>query len=578
MITIRDFVTNMFVFCNPTFKYREINLLSKNLIFIDKGKNKNDISNYIPCLFLPEYEHSSKFLIYFHGNNDDIFSSELFCQYFSEKLKMNVIIVEYPGYSLYNVDKNSSVICEDSIIVYDFIIKKFNVKDDDIYIVGRSLGTGPAVYLASQKNPKSLFLISPFKSIKTIKNVLISFFLKDIFSSIDIIDKVKCQIFFIHGKNDPLIDFTHTLELFSKSGNINNENKNVLILNSQMTHNNLDIEKDIFNQISKNMKENPLSFPKNTYKLEDQNFKGLFDIPIPVQNYLFGLNLKLSSPNKFEISAKCALLLNDGRIAFGMGNSEILVYNIDGSLNEKELTIKTNNNYPIIFMTQLRNNTFIVCDSINVYFFSLRKFKYQMLGCFNCEDGVKKVEQLENDEIIILTDNSIKIINSEFKQINEIKGKYKDLKVISSKIILANNNYIEIKEYRNQNLISINKVNFNSIDSIYSIISYNDSSFVALGQNEYIIYDLQNYNGAKYKHTIVNPTNIWKVDNNSFLVWNENGEIVYFEKDKISYIKNINAKNITSMIKLYDGSLIITNDSLQEIKNQQGIKEECTIY
>ena len=32
------------------------------------------------------------------------------------------------------------------------------------------------------------------------------------------------------------------------------------------------------------------------------------------------------------------------------------------------------------------------------------------------------------------------------------------------------------------------------------------------------------------------------------------------------------------MIKLNDGSLIITNDSLQEIKNQQQSNEECIIY
>ena len=97
-----------------------------------------------------------------------------------------------------------------------------------------------------------LFLISPFKSIKSIKKAFLSFFLKDIFKSIDIIDKVNCQIFFIHGKNDPLIDFSHSDELYLKSGNTNSQNKNILILNPEMTHNEFDIEKDIFNQILKN--------------------------------------------------------------------------------------------------------------------------------------------------------------------------------------------------------------------------------------------------------------------------------------------------------------------------------------
>jgi len=110
MMNIRQYVTNMFVFYNPSFNYNNINFQSKNLIFIDKGKNKDDITNYIPCLFIQEYEQSSKFLIYFHGNSDDIFTSELFCQHLCENLKMNVIIVEYPGYSIYKAEKSAEII------------------------------------------------------------------------------------------------------------------------------------------------------------------------------------------------------------------------------------------------------------------------------------------------------------------------------------------------------------------------------------------------------------------------------------------------------------------------------------
>lgn len=78
MINIRQYITNMFVFYNPHFYYNKINFQSKNLIFIDKGKNKDDIANYIPCLFIQDYEQSSKFLIYFHGNSDDIFLQNYF--------------------------------------------------------------------------------------------------------------------------------------------------------------------------------------------------------------------------------------------------------------------------------------------------------------------------------------------------------------------------------------------------------------------------------------------------------------------------------------------------------------------
>ena len=38
------------------------------------------------------------------------------------------IIVEYPGYSIYFSEKNAEIMCEDSLIVYEFIKKTFKQK------------------------------------------------------------------------------------------------------------------------------------------------------------------------------------------------------------------------------------------------------------------------------------------------------------------------------------------------------------------------------------------------------------------------------------------------------------------
>ena len=90
--------------------------------------------------------------------------------------------------------------------------------------------------------------------------------------------KLNAKFFFIHGKYDNLIDFSHSEELFSKAENISNLNQNILIINKNMTHNDIDIEKDIFNQIKKYLKENPQLFPKNTYNLNDTKFKNLLNV------------------------------------------------------------------------------------------------------------------------------------------------------------------------------------------------------------------------------------------------------------------------------------------------------------
>ena len=584
MISIKEFLTNIFVFCNPKFKYDEINLQSKKLIFIDKGINENNTNNYIPCLFIPEYQNSSKFLIFFHGNADDIFTSELFCQYFSEKLRMNVLIVEYPGYSIYDAEKSAQTICEDSLIVYNFIQKTFGTKDEDIYIVGRSLGTGPAVYLSSMKRPKKLFLISPFTSIKSIKNVLISFFLSDIFKSIDIIDQIKCQIFFIHGRNDPLIDFSHSEELFLKSKNIDEENKNVLILNQDMTHNEMDIEKDIFNQIKKYLKENPESFPKNTYNISDIKFKNLFDYPLPVQKYLFKLNINLSNPTKFEVNAKFAFKLKDGRIAFGLGNSQIIIYNIDWTFNEKELTIKIDDDSPIFYINQLQNQILVACNASNVYFYSLKKFKSEFVNVIKCKKRVRKVEQLITGEIIILCDNSIKIYNENYEQINEEKVNWNNIITINDKIIVSNyDNTILIFKYEDKRFIpiTIDTNQFKAINSLNNLIKLDNNKFIAIGINQLLYYNIREYSCELTVHNIRNITNITKIDKSSCLLWNKLGDIFYYEKSidgfQQSQVHSISIENINSIIKLDDGSMILAKEPIIKTKVINS-NEECVSF
>ena len=572
MIKLRNFITNKFVFCNSPFDYDKINILSKNIIFIEKGQNKDDIKNYIPCLFIQAYEETSKFLIFFHGNAEDIFSCELFCQHLCENLKMNVVIVEYPGYSIYNSDKGESIIYDDSKKVYEFIINKFKLKYEDIYIAGRSLGTGPATFLASKKKSKSLILISPYKSIKSIKNFVCSYFLSDIFKSIDIIDKVLCPIIFIHGKKDNLINFNHSEDLNSKAKK--KENKNDLVLNEEMAHNDFDLEKDIIKQILDHLEEDPNSFPEHKLNLDDDEFKYLFNIPNPIQNYLFKLNIQKSNPTTFEKNAKCSLLLKDGRIAFGLNNI-IMIYNIDWCLNEKEIIIKLKNNNPIHYMTQLRNNLLAVCDTINVYFYSLKNYKYKEIKIYkpkNIGIKIKKIDQLNRGDLIILTENSIEIINEQYEFIKEKNGKYKDLTVVFNTIIASNLNSIDIIEYENEQIITTKQITFNTINSIYSLINLDNSKFIGLGKEKYIVHEINNNKSTFFEHKINEPSHISKVDNNSFLIWNEIGNIIYFGKNGSLTVNLINSNKITSIIKLVDGSLIITKDS----NNQED--EDCKIF
>ena len=60
------------------------------------------ISHFIPCLYMPYAQGSSKLLIYFHANAEDIILSHELLDFVRSYLRINIVSVEYPGYGLYS--------------------------------------------------------------------------------------------------------------------------------------------------------------------------------------------------------------------------------------------------------------------------------------------------------------------------------------------------------------------------------------------------------------------------------------------------------------------------------------------
>ena len=80
---------------------------------------------------------------------------------------------------------------EDALTVYDHLVKERGVLESDIILFGRSIGSSPACYVANQRNPAALILMSPFKSIKEVAKDLVGWFLSlaiaERFRNIDLI-------------------------------------------------------------------------------------------------------------------------------------------------------------------------------------------------------------------------------------------------------------------------------------------------------------------------------------------------------------------------------------------------------
>lgn len=87
--------------------------------------------------------------------------------------------------------------------------------------MGRSIGSGPAIDLASKHEIANLIVISPFISIKEATNDLLGMvgnlarlLVKDRFQNLEKINKVKSPVLFIHGQTDSVVPYSHSQKLF----------------------------------------------------------------------------------------------------------------------------------------------------------------------------------------------------------------------------------------------------------------------------------------------------------------------------------------------------------------------------
>jgi len=192
----------------------------------------------------------------------------------SSELKVHTIAIEYPGYGIYPGHPNADRIEEESLNVYDYINNVLGWKQSNIIIFGRSIGSGFATHVASNRSPGMLILMSAFTSIKSVANhitCIFSFMVADRLKNLDKISHVKCPKIFLHGIEDTLVPYENSEKLFMKAC----EPKKLLIFHG-MNHNSFDLGEHFSFPVQKYWSE--LSFstvPDSTHSMLNIKIKDL---------------------------------------------------------------------------------------------------------------------------------------------------------------------------------------------------------------------------------------------------------------------------------------------------------------
>lgn len=161
------------------------------------------------ALMIPDKpaERAEGVILYLHGNKGD-----------NGRSLHQVKSLMGMGYDLYLVDyrgfgKSEGIIggeenmTDDLQIVYNEL--KQHYQEENILLVGYSLGTGPASFLAAENEPRGVVLVAPYTSLIDMKNEFLwmfpDFLLTYELSNLRHLRESRAPVKILHGTNDKLI-------------------------------------------------------------------------------------------------------------------------------------------------------------------------------------------------------------------------------------------------------------------------------------------------------------------------------------------------------------------------------------
>jgi uncharacterized protein len=178
---------------------------------------------------------STYWILHLHGNADSAFSSEQLrhCESL-RRLGFSVMSFDYRGFGLSAGVASEVHMDQDAEAALDALIER-GVSPAHIIIWGHSLGSGPAVVLASEHPVAALVLFGAFTSIPdaaqdTYPYLPVKWIASIRFASIDLMHKVHVPVLIAHSATDTLIPLHHAQRLFAAA----NEPKRLLVLHGAL--------------------------------------------------------------------------------------------------------------------------------------------------------------------------------------------------------------------------------------------------------------------------------------------------------------------------------------------------------
>lgn len=193
-------------------------------------------------------EKKMPLLIYFGGNAEEVSTMLWDAHRFKG---WAVLLMNYRGYGLSEGKPSERNLYRDALTIYDHFSKRPDINRNKIVVLGRSLGTGVGVYLASKRPLAGIILISPYDSIRSISQEMypyipVRLILKHPFDSLSRASSIIIPMLAVISSGDEAISPAHSQNLVRNWGG-----PNTVYMVDGLDHNSIMLDQDLWKRMIK---------------------------------------------------------------------------------------------------------------------------------------------------------------------------------------------------------------------------------------------------------------------------------------------------------------------------------------
>lgn len=149
-------------------------------------------------------------VLFCHGNAGNV-SDRIETLALLNGLGCNTFIFDYRGYGRSTGRPSEANTYEDARAAWDHLVRDRGAAPERIVVMGRSLGSGPATWLAARLRPRALILESAFTSVAAMARRLYPYlpgFLARIrYANLERVREIECPLLVAHSPQDEVVPY-----------------------------------------------------------------------------------------------------------------------------------------------------------------------------------------------------------------------------------------------------------------------------------------------------------------------------------------------------------------------------------